>query len=112
MKIVIMALMLLGLAGQAVAYEVAGNPDRKISFGLNYDRIGTSSEWTFGSFKISDFTKVTQNQFLADVKIPVSSVFTFQMRGGYLNIENNIFTGERVKSDGYDFGVGVRFYLP
>ena len=111
MKIMTIALM-LGLMGQAAAYEVEGNPDRKISFGLNYDRIGTSSEWTFGSFKISDFTKETLNRFMADVRIPVSSVFTFQVRGGYLNINNEIFTGERVKSDGYDFGIGVRFYLP
>ena len=28
MKIVIMALMLLGLIGQAVAYEVEGNPEK------------------------------------------------------------------------------------
>ena len=113
MKKMMMALaLMLSLARLAAAYEIEGNPDRKISFGLNYDRAWSSSEWTFKPFKISDFTKTTQNQFLVDVKIPVSSVFTFQMRGGYLNADNDVFTGERIKSDGYDFGVGVQFYLP
>lgn len=111
MKTMIVTLVCLMMVVMAQAYEIRENPDRKISFGLNYDRSWDSSEWKFGAFKISDFTKVTSNQVIADMKIPLSSILTFQLRGGYLNSDNDIFTGENVKSSGYDIGFGIRFYL-
>ena len=113
MKTVTVVMMLmLGMLAKVAAYEVEGNPDRKISIGLNYDRTHLNSEYGFRTTKISDFTKVNGNSFLADVKLPLSSLFTFQLRGGYTTQSNDIFTGETVDYSGYDIGFGVRLYLP
>ena len=99
-------------AGSLKAYEIKENPDRKISFGLNYDRTAMNSEYTFGVFKVSDFTKVSQDQIILDVRIPIAPSFTFGIRGGYLSTKNDIFTGEKTTATGYDIGFGLRFYLP
>ena len=105
-----LAMMFLGSMGHA--YEIQDNPDRRISFGFNYDRSRQNSEYTFGAFKKSDFTKVTGDSFLLDVRIPLNSAFTFGVRGGINKSTNDIFTGEKVDYSGYDIGFGFRAYLP
>jgi hypothetical protein len=112
MKTIAMIAFMVLCAGSLKAYEIPENPDRKISFGLNYDRTSMNSEYTFGSFKVSDFTKLTQDQFILDARIPLSSIFTLGLRGGYLSTKNDIFTGEKTTATGYDIGFGLRFYIP
>ena len=109
--IIAMLVMVVGMVANVMAYEIRENPDRKISFGFNYDHVGTNSEYKFGSIKISDFTNAKSDSFLLDMKVPLSSMFTFGIRGGYLTGNNSIFTGEQVDSTGYNIGVGIRFYL-
>ena len=110
-KIAMMVAMAMLPLQWCMAYDVVGNPDRKVSFGFNYDHVGTSSEYSFLGSRISDFTKIASNSFMGDVKIPMSPMVTFQLRGSYLNSENSIFTGERIETTGYDIGIGIRFYL-
>src|SRR3990167_3255045 len=100
MKKGVMFVLMMVFAVRLNAYEIEGNPDRKMSIGLNYDRSGATSEYKFGTLKISDFTKGTQDQFLVDVKFPISSFFTFGIRGGYLSSKNDVFTGEQTTATG------------
>ena len=113
MKIAIAILATFLVAGSlSWAYEIKANPDRRISIGLNYDRDSSTSDYKFGVFKISDFAKRTGNTFLADIKIPMSPFFTFQIRGGYGESTVNSFINETIDSKGYDVGFGFRLYLP
>lgn len=111
-KTLIAMMVMVGLVNLVGAYEIEGNPDRKLSIGLNYDHTGQNSEYTYRTFKTSDFTKVSGNSFLADIRIPLASIFTLSVRGGYSTQTNDIFTGEKIEYSGYDVGVGVRFYIP
>ncbi len=111
MKTAIAVLVLL-CATTVNAYEIQENPDRKISFGLNYGRWFDGSEYKFGGIKISDFSKTNGNNFIGDVRIPMSSLFTFQIRGGYSDYATTTFANENIDHKGYDFGFGVRLYLP
>lgn len=105
-------LLVVGMMGSAKAYEVERNPDRRISFGLSYIRDTQRSELRFGSLRLSDFSKQTGNSVLLDVKVPLSSYFTFRLLGGFSNATNDIFTGEEVKWSGHHIGLGIRLYLP
>lgn len=111
-KVMLAALAIIAVNIPAWAYEIQANPDRRISIGLNYDHQHTAGDYEFAGGKIDDFNKLSANSFLADVKIPVSGFCTLQVRGGYVNANSDLFTGEEVNSDGYDVGAGVRFYLP
>lgn len=108
-------LLLLGLMlasiSMARAYEVEGNPDKRVSFGFNYDRATENSEYSFRGATMSDFTKVTGDSFILDTRIPLNSFFTFSVRGGLTKADNDIFTGEKIAYSGYDIGFGVRVYL-
>ena len=113
MKALILSITLLTASiGIANAYEIEGNPDRKISFGFNYDYQKSNSEYSFRTLKIDDFTKVSQNSFLLDARVPLSSLFTFSIRGGYFLSTNDIFTNEKVEYKGFDVGFGLRVYIP
>lgn len=107
----IAALLLVGLAFDAYAYEVQDNPDRRISIGLNYDRTSLNGEYKFAGTTIKDFSDNIQNAFIADLRLPISGFCTLNVHGGYLNMKNTLFTNEEVSSGGYDVGAGVRFYL-
>lgn len=111
MKKVLMLIAFVSLTSAVHAYDVPGNPDRKMSIGLNYDRENLNSEYSFMAAKISDFTKVGSNSFMADIRVPISSIFTFSVRGGYVSSTNELFTSEKVEYSGYDIGVGVRFFI-
>lgn len=110
-KLSLIVVVLLGLMGSAMAYEVEGNPDRKISIGFNYDYTGASTDYKFGITRINNFTKTSQNMFLGDIKIPVSPFFSFGVRGGFYKQETTGFTSEVFDSSGFDFGFGVRFFI-
>lgn len=113
MKKVTLALgLMLAYVGMARAYEVQGNPDRKISFGFNYDRSKQNSEYTFMNSKITDFAKMTGDSFTLDTRVPLSEYFTFNVHGGFGYSDNDLFTGEKVSYSGYDIGAGLRLYLP
>lgn len=113
MRTMLLALLLAAaFSSVAKAYEVVGNPDRRISFGLNYDRSSENSEYKFMGSNIPDFTKVSGDSFLMDVRLPLSSFFTFSVRGGFLKSKNEVFTGEEIEYNGYDVGAGIRLYLP
>jgi len=49
---------------------------------------------------------------MLDVKVPLSSIFTFGLRGGMFFNDTDSFVGEKLETNGYDIGFGVRFYLP
>lgn len=103
--------LLLASVGRAKAYEVEGNPDKRISLGFNYDRASENSEYSFRGATMSDFTKISGDSFILDTRIPLNSFFTFSVRGGLTKSDNDIFTGEKISYSGYDIGFGVRLYL-
>lgn len=110
---VVSVLSLIALFGSiGNAYEIEGNPDRRMSIGLNYDRFSTTTEYTFGATKIEDFTDTGENFFNADLRIPTTRFLTLMARAGYHNSTNDTFAREKVKGSGYSFGVGARFFLP
>lgn len=110
--VVLMGLVVGGIAAIGQAYEIKDNPDRKISFGFNFDHLGDSTDYTFRSLKINDFSKTSQNQFLLDAKIPLNDFFTFGIRGGILKSNTTLFTSEETDANGYDIGFGIRYYIP
>ena len=110
-KMLLAGLMIFGMLATVRAYEIQDNPDKYISFGLNYDRTGQNSDYTFRNLSQTNFTKVNSNAFIADMRIPLNPFLTFQLRGGYLTQNNDIFTGENVSYTGYDVGAGIRIYI-
>ena len=99
-------------SGKSSGYEIADNPDRRISFGFNFDHTKSGSDYSWSSRTIKDFTKSKSNSWLLDVKVPMSSMFTFGLRGGMFSGNTDSFASERLESSGYNIGFGVRWYVP
>jgi len=112
MKRLLASMLLLGMASSAMAYEVFGNPDRKISFGVHYDHGWNNSEYRFGGFKINDFTEGKTDAFALDTRIPLSDAFTFSLRGGFSKTKTTSYVNEKIDVSDKSVGVSLRLYLP
>ena len=112
MKLALAVGLLLGMASMVSAYEVEGNPDRRISFGVHFDHGWNYSEYGYGSFKIPDFSKARTNAFQLDTRIPLNSIFTFSIRGGFANTSSESYLNENVDTSDKSFGFSFRAYLP
>lgn len=117
MKKLTVALLLL--AGPSFAYEIEGNPDRKLSVGVEY--VGTYLKGDVGTMTLPASprydTKEDTHDFMADIRVPVNAALTLnagigyatkKIEGwdadGYLYPINNDLKGPRLK-------VGARFYF-
>ena len=123
MKKVIVGLIagwLMMLPKSGIAYEIDGNPDRKMSIGLGYSHVHLGGDFTTGSgaFSFPDSQKLNENFFNADLRLPLNSILTFTVGGGYITSSSDFattkFTGINQTSDvtGYSIGFGFRAYLP
>lgn len=114
MKGVLLAALLL-LPTTLSAYEVPDNPDRKISIGVNYDRYDLGGDYELGAFKATDAGTLIQNNFRADIRLPLSSFFTLSVGGGYSTQSLGLFIvhrDERWNMKGYNLNAGLRLYIP
>ena len=111
MKTTIVAL-LLGVCSIANAYEIQGNPDQRASIGFSFDHLGAKSDWEYLGSKQSDFTKISENDFLLDLRLPMNRTFTLSVRGGFRQATNDVFTGEKIETKGNQIGFTLRAYLP
>ena len=115
-KVVLAALMVL-VPAVGMAYEIEKNPDRRMSFGINFDRfdMGGDYENDTPKIKIADAGTWKQNIIKADVRVPVTSFMTLSLGGGYVMTDAGwaiVTKDERWKMKGYNINAGVRFYIP
>lgn len=113
----LLAVAVLMLTSIAWSYEIVENPDRKVSVGINFIRHSLSGDYNSNelNFKLLDAGSMTQNDFLADLRVPVSSVFTFSLGGGFSKqtLGLSIFAAdEQWDMSGYKLNFGVRAYFP
>src|SRR3990167_10329049 len=101
MKKGMMLIVALLCAATVNAYEIKDNPDRRISFGLSYDKQNINGDYSFGSFKITDFTKQDFYYFQGDVMVPVSPFCTLTLGYRYIGGTNTTFLNEKVDYKGY-----------
>lgn|SRR3990167_5985166 len=113
MKRILFAFATMALLASGVsAYEIPDNPDRRISFGFNFDHSKSGMDYTFALWSVKNFTETKSNSWLLDVKVPLNSVFTFGLRGGMFYDDTRSFYGEQLESNGYNVGFGIRWYVP
>lgn len=118
MKKLIMAGLLL-VSGMAHADQYPENPDRRPSLGLNV--ITSSGDGTstardiFGATADQDVENSSVG-YAFDIKFPISNNVTLSAHITKFSAESEaettpILFGGETKTDGYDLGFGVRFYL-
>ena len=90
---------MVGMTGIAGAYEVEGNPDRKISFGFNYDRYDAPDDSLGKNFGH------TFEDIRADVRVPVFTFLTLSVGAG-------VWNDARLNLNGYNTSAGFRVYIP
>lgn len=107
--------VIVGLVGVCHGYEVPQNPDRKISFGVTYNRDDMSGDYGSKYISLKNAGNLTMNNVMVDARVPLSSWFTFTLGGGYRKTALGLGildTDERWNMGGYSLSVGARFYLP
>lgn len=101
---------------RAEGYE--GNPDKIPSIGLNLGGSSESGDSTLksaGTFA-SQNMDVTTGHLVLDLRLPVSNSVTLSAAVGSLTTkvtaeETPLLFGNDSKTNGYDFEVGIRFYI-
>jgi len=96
-------------------YEIKENPDRRISFGFTFDRFSMGGNYEYLSFKIPEAGTSIQNDFKADLRVPVASFLTLSVGGGYSTQSLGLAflnKDERWKMEGYNMSVGFRVFFP
>lgn len=117
MKRMIAALLLLSSFAQA--YEVADNPDRFISAGLEYQGASLSGDNDYPqvpSVKRSDM-KETIDQFMGDIRFPVNSLLTLHAGVGLISHTIKSYDSDTLlfQTDdtltGVTYKIGARLYF-
>ena len=115
-RAILAGLLLIGI-GRAWAYEIPENPDKRISFGFNFDRYDMKGDYDLGARPTfgKDFGTLIQQHFKGDVRIPVFSFLTLSAGGGYSTTAMGlglISNDERWNLHGYSVNAGFRIYIP
>ena len=115
MKKLVMLALLLGTTS-AYAYQIQGNPDWKPSLGLTYSRTALKGDYNAPTFRtvIKDAADNTINNYVADIRLPLSTFLTFNIGGGYTsqNMRLSAFDPkESWEMNGYNLSVGARIYF-
>lgn len=116
MKKALLSLLLFGVvAGNVGAYEVKGNPDRKMSIGVNYNYFSMGGDTYDKVVKLENIVNYRGDSISGDVRIPISSMLTFTVGGSLLS---SLSTYEHPTSysqwdmNGYNLSIGFRVYIP
>lgn len=96
------------------AYEFKKNPDRRPSIGFLY-----SHNSYYGDY--STFWQLARNagdligySYLADLRVPVSSVLTITIGGGWIGQvwDSSVGHHHRWELEGHNYSLGARVYFP
>lgn len=118
MKKFVALVVLLAAPMASLKAEVAGNPDRYPSVGLTWSgsaEDGDSVVFGGGSSAEQD-VEVSNGAFVLDLRLPVSDTVTFSAAVGSSATEveapeTPLLFGQKSKTSGIGFSLGVRFYI-